>query len=87
MTYSDGKIVTDGINITSVAAVDGASSTQIRITAVPDSKDIVPVRNQILEIDFTNTSVTGEVDTVAVGDAGAGSTYTPTSSYTSTSSY
>ena len=87
VTYSDGKIVTDGINITSVATVDGASSTQIRITAVPDSKDIVPVRNQILEIDFTNTSVIGEVDTVAVGDAGAGSTYTPTSSYTSTSSY
>ena len=87
VTYSDGKIVTDGINITSVAAVDGASSTQIRITAVPDSKDIVPVRNQILEIDFTNTSVIGEVDIVAVGDAGAGSTYTPTSSYTTTSSY
>ena len=87
VTYSDGKIVTDGINITSVANVDGVSSTQIRITAVPDSKDIVPVRNQILEIDFTNTSVIGEVDIVAVGDAGAGSTYTPTSSYTTTSSY
>ena len=87
VTYSDGKIVTDGINITSVANVDGSSSTQIRITAVPESKDIVPVRNQILEIDFTNTSVTGEVDTIAVGDTGAGSTYTPTSSYTTTSSY
>ena len=87
MTYSDGKIVTDGINITSVAEVDGAVSTQIRVTAIPESKDIVPVRNQVLEIDFTNTSVTGEVDTVAVGDTGAGSTYTPTSSYTTTSSY
>ena len=87
VTYSDGKIVTDGINITSVANVDGAASNEIRITAIPDSKDIVPVRNQILEIDFTNTTVTGEVDTVAVGDAGAGSTYTTTSSYSSTSSY
>ena len=87
VTYSDGKIVTDGINITSVANVDGASSNDIRITAVPESKDIVPVRNQILEIDFTNTTVTGEVDRVAVGDAGAGSTYTTTSSYSSTSSY
>ena len=44
-------------------------------------------KHQILEIDFTNTSVIGEVDTIAVGDAGAGTTYTPTSSYTSTSSY
>ena len=51
------------------------------------TKDIVPVRNQILEIDFTNTSVTGEVDTVAVGDSAAGTTYTPTSAYTTTSSY
>ena len=87
VTYSDGKIVTDGINITSVAEVDGAVSTQIRVTAIPESKDIVPVRNQVLEIDFTNTSVTGEVDTVAIGDSAAGTTYTPTSSYTTTSSY
>ena len=87
VTYSTGKIVTDGIKITSVAEVDGATSTQIRVTAIPESKDIVPVRNQILEIDFTNTSVTGEVDTVAVGDSAAGTTYTPTSSYTTTSSY
>ena len=87
VTYSDGKIVTDGIHITSAAAVDGVASTEIRITAVPESKDIVPVRNQILEIDFTNTSVTGEVDTVAVGDSGAGPSYTPTSAYTTTSSY
>ena len=87
MTYSDGKIVTDGIYITSVAEVDGASSEEIRITAIPDSKDVVPVRNQILEIDFTNTSVIGEVDTVAVGDSAAGTSYTPTSAYTTTSSY
>jgi len=87
VTYSTGKIVTDGIYITSAAEVDGVSSTQIRITAIPDSKDIVPVRNQIVEIDFINTSVTGEVDTVSVGDSAAGTTYTPTSSYTTTSSY
>ena len=87
VTYSTGKIVTDGIKITSVAEVDGASSNEIRVTAIPNSKDIVPVRNQILEIDFINTSVTGEVDTVAVGDSASGTTYTPTSSYTTTSSY
>ena len=63
------------------------ASTQIRITAIPDSKDIVPVRNQLLEIDFTNTSISGEVDSVAVGDSAAGTTYTTTSSYPTTSSY
>ena len=63
------------------------ASTQIRITAVPNSKDIVPVRNQVLEIDFINTAITGEVDTIAVGDSGAGATYTTTSAYPTTSSY
>ena len=87
MTYSTGKIVTDGIYITSVENVDGVSSSRIRVTAIPDSKDIIPVRNQLLEIDFVNTIITGEVDTIAVGDSGAGSTYTATSSYTPTSSY
>ena len=87
VTYSTGKIVTDSIYITSVDTVDGVASTQIRITAVPDSKDIVPVRNQLLEIDFTNTIIKGEVHTIAVGHRGAGTTYTTTSSYTPTSSY
>ena len=87
VTYSTGKIVTDSIYITSADEVDGSASTQIRITAVPDSKDIVPVRNQVLEIDFINTVVTAQVDTIAVGDSGAGTTYTTTSSYSTTASY
>jgi hypothetical protein len=87
VTYTTGKIVTDSIYITSADEVDGSASTQIRITAVPDSKDIVPVRNQVLEIDFINTVVTAQVDTIAVGDSGAGTTYTTTSAYTTTASY
>ena len=87
VAYSTGKISINGIYITDVSDVDGATSTQIRVTATPDSKDIVPVRNQLLEIDFTNSTITGEVDTIATGDTGAGATYTTTSAYTSTSSY
>ena len=87
VTYSTGKIVTDSIYITSADEVDGSASTQIRITAVPDSKEIVPVRNQVLEIDFINTVITAQVDTIAVGDSGAGTTYTTTSSYSTTASY
>ena len=87
VTYSTGKISINGIYITDVSDVDGATSTQIRVTATPDSKDIVPVRNQLLEIDFTNSTITGEVDTIATGDTGAGATYTTTSAYTPTSSY
>lgn len=85
INYSTGAIVINGMIITSVSNVDGAESTSIRFTVVPDSKDIVPVRNQILEIDFNNTKISGEVDTIAVSQPGAGGTYTTSSSYTSPS--
>ena len=85
--YSTGEVFIESIFITTVSDVDGEASTQVRITVIPNSKDIVPVRNQILEIDFTNSTITGGVDTIAVSDSSAGATYTTSSSYTSTSSY
>jgi len=85
--YSTGDIKINSLNIISISDVDDVTSTTIRITSIPDSKDIVPVRNQILEIDMTNTTVTGEIDTIAVGATGASSSYTTSTSYTSTKSY
>ena len=87
ITYTTGLIITYSIYITSVDLVDGATSTQIRVTAIPDSKDIITLRNQLLEIDFTNTVIKGEVDTIAVGDSSAGTNYTTTSAHTTTTSY
>ena len=87
ITYSTGKIAINSIYISTVDLVDCDSSTQIRITAIPNSKDIVPLRNQILEIDFVNTIITGEVDTVAVGDSAAGTDYVPRPANPSTASY
>ena len=85
--YSTGHIKINSLNITSISDVDDVTSTTIRITSIPDSKDIVPVRNQILEIDMTNTTVTGEIDTIAVGSTGASSSYTTSTSFTPTKSY
>ena len=85
--YTSGKIVINSINITTISSVDGAASSIIRVTSIPDSSDIVPLRNQLLEIDFVNTTVLGEVDTVSTGDSAAGSSYNTTSSYTTPSSY
>ena len=73
--YENGTISTKGIEFTTVGDVDGVTSSQIRILTIPDSNDIIPKRNQILEIDFTNLTVTGDVDTVAVGDSSAGTSY------------
>jgi len=90
ITYSTGEIKINTINITSVEEVDEAASTFIRLTVTPDSLDIVPVRNQILKIDFVNTSIIGAVDTVTTGDSSTGtsaSAATTTSSTATTSSY
>ena len=40
--YSNGVISINPISISSVSSVDGSVSTQIRVTATPDSLDIIP---------------------------------------------
>ena len=81
VNYTTGEVVLTSANITSISNVDGAASTQIRVTTVPSSNDIVPVRNQVLEIDTTNSSVSGEIDAVESGSSQAGTSYVTTSSY------
>ena len=79
--YTTGDIVLTKISIETVGDVDGATSKSIRLIVVPASNDVVPVRNQILQIDTTNLSVTGVADTIASGAGDAGVNYTTTASY------
>ena len=79
--YTTGEVVLTKINITAVSDVDGATSTSVRITVQPASNDVVPVRNQILQIDSVNISVTGTADTIAAGAGDAGVNYTTSSTY------
>ena len=79
--YLTGDVVLTKINIGTVSDVDGANSTSIRITVQPASNDVVPVRNQILEIDLVNLSVTGVADTIAAGAGDAGVNYSTTATY------
>ena len=81
VNYTTGEVVLTSANITSISNVDGATSTQIRVTTLPSSNDIVPVRNQVLEIDTSNSSVGGEIDAVESGSSQAGTSYVTTSSY------
>ena len=83
VNYTTGQVVLTSANITSISNVDGATSTIIRVFAIPNSNDVVPVRNQILEIDTANSTVGGEVDAVESGSSAAGTTYTTSSSYSS----
>ena len=80
--YEKGKITINSIVITGVGLVDNQSSSQVRITALPNSNDITPVRNQILEIDQVNTTYVSNVD--ATASAGVGYTTTTTAGTTTT---
>ena len=60
--YTNGSITINSLHVTSVGNVDGATSTDIRCTVTPNSVDIAPVRNQIIEIDEVNTNVTVTAD-------------------------
>ena len=79
--YTKGEIKISSAIISAVSDVDGATSTTIRVTAKPSSNDVAPVRGQILSIDTANTTVTGEVDTIASGSGSSGVGYTTTTSY------
>ena len=79
--YTTGEIILTSANITSISNVDGAASTRIRVTVLPDSNDIVPVRNQVLSIDTANSTVSGSIDEIESGSSQAGTSYTTTSSY------
>ena len=82
--YANGVVTITSVLITGVSDVDGASSTRFRMTAIPNSTDIVPVRNQILEIDTTNTTVVGSVDATATTGKGYTTTTTSTGASTTT---
>ena len=79
--YSTGQITINSLNVASISNIRGATSTKIEITVQPSSNDIVPVRDQILEIDVSNSIITVSEDTFIGGSSEAGVGYTTTSSY------
>ena len=79
--YATGQITINSLNVASISNVRGSASSVIEITAVPSSNDIVPVRDQILEIDVSNSIVNVTEDTFVGGSSEAGVGYTTSSSY------
>ena len=81
INYDTGQITLNSLNIASISNIRGSASTVIELTVVPQSNDVVPVRNQIIEIDTANSSITVTADTFVGGSADAGVGYTTQSSY------
>ena len=81
INYSTGQITINSLNITNIENIRGATSNKIELTVKPESNDVVPVRDQVLNIDTSNSSITVEADTFVGGSSDAGVGYTTTSSY------
>ena len=77
ITYTTGKITVNSMTLASTTNTDNS----IDFTVIPDSYDVISVRNQLLDITASEISVTGVTDTVASGETSAGVGYTTTSSY------
>jgi hypothetical protein len=80
INYSNGDIAITTINITEVSNVDDVASSRIRMIVIPNSYDVVALRNQVLSIDLVNTAVTGSIDTISTADASGAVSFNPTSS-------
>jgi hypothetical protein len=79
--YATGQVTINSLNVSVVENIRGAASSVIELTVTPSSNDVVPVRDQILNIDTANSTITVEADTFVGGSADAGVGYTTTSSY------
>ena len=82
INYNTGEVVLTSFNVTSTTNADNT----IDVTVKPDSNDIIPVRQQVIEIDTVATTVTAEVDDFATGSSTAGVGYSTSSSTASVGS-
>jgi len=74
INYVTGELILFSLNIESTSNTDGTVS----FTMIPNSYDVAPVRNQLIEIDANELLVTGQVDTIDTGNSIAGTDYTTT---------
>ena len=79
--YSTCAITINSLKIASITNIGGKASTIVQLTVTPSSNDVVPVRDQIVEIDVANSNITVIADSFVGGSAEAGVGYTTTSSY------
>ena len=81
INYETGQVTLNSLNVASISNIRGVVSNVIELTATPKSNDIVPVRNQVVEIDVSNSNITVEEDTFVGGSSEAGVGYTTTTSH------
>ena len=75
--YDIGEILIDTVNITSTAIENNV----IEIQAVPESNDVIGLRDLYIKYDMTNTHVTVVQDIISSGENTSGSRFARSSSY------
>ena len=81
INYTTGQITLNSLNITAVSNIRGATATAVELTIIPNSNDIVPVRNTIVRVDIANSTFTVEKDGFVGGSNDAGVGYSSVTSY------
>lgn len=76
VNYEKGEITLDVVNITSSENPEG-----IQIQAVPESNDVIALKDIYLELSIQNTVVNMIEDTITSGENTSATTYITTSSY------
>jgi hypothetical protein len=71
----DGTVTLTAFNPTALPT----GSTTIDVTVKPASSDVSPTRNELLTINTSTATITGEIDTMATGGTTAGIDYTTVS--------
>ena len=75
--YIKGEILLDVVNIESTAL----NNNVIEVEAVPDSNDVIGLKDLYLQIDVGNSVVNTVEDTITSGENTAATLFVPTSSY------
>ena len=76
--YVKGEILINTINITSTVKADGI----IEIQAVPESNDVIGLKDLYLQLDISNSTINMARDTISSGEQISGVGFPVASSYT-----
>ena len=81
--YIHGEINLDVVNITGAMLESGV----IEVEAIPDSNDVIALKDLYLQLDVSNSTVNALPDVVSSGENTSATAYVTTSSYASESIY
>ena len=75
--YDEGEVLLDVVNISGTTLINGT----VQIEAIPESNDIIALKDIYLQYDIGNSEVTALVDVVSSGENTSATSYVVTSSY------